>query len=184
MACDANEDPYINDCDYDQAGDVLRHIYGELKPRSESLSGTFVEFSQAEFAPDNDPAPHGLFDVGYLYVPEACAPGGGGDAGCALHVVLHGCRQSAEALRDEFYKNIGVNEWADANDIIVLYPQARTVSVEDFRRKQLTDTFEINPEGCWNWFGYAYDERYALKDGVQISAIHGMIRRILGQDEQ
>jgi hypothetical protein len=181
LPCAANEDPYINACGYDQAGDILAHIYGELRPRSASLSGTFVEFSQAEFAPNADPAPHGLLGVGYLYVPAACAPGRA--AVCALHVVLHGCRQSAEILGDEFYKHIGVNEWADANGIIVLYPQAQTVSVEDFRRPRFTDTLEINPAGCWNWFGYAYDERYALKDGVQIGAIHDMIRRILGQDE-
>jgi poly(3-hydroxybutyrate) depolymerase len=181
VPCAANEDPYINACGYDQAGDILGHIYGELKPRSESLSGTFVEFSQAEFAPNDDPTPHGLSAVGYLYAPEACAPGSG--AACALHVVLHGCRQSAEILGGEFYKNIGVNQWADSNGIIVLYPQARAVSVEDFRRPRFTDTLETNPQGCWNWFGYAYDERYALKDGVQISAIHDMIRRILGQDQ-
>jgi hypothetical protein len=178
-ACAANTDPYINDCDYDQAEDILRHIYGELKPRPPSLSGAFVEFSQAEFAPHGKPVENGLNEVGYLYVPKACEPGG--DAKCALHVALHGCLQSAELLGDVFYKNVGLNEWADGNNIIVLYPQAHTVSSKDFITKKQTDLFEINPAGCWNWFGYSYDDYYPLKDGVQVTAIYNMIQRVMGE---
>ena len=44
------------------------------------------------------------------------------------------------------------------------------------------DPFEINPEGCWNWFGYGYDDRYPLKDGVQVAAIYGMVRRVMGEN--
>ena len=33
----------------------------------------------------------------------------------------------------------GYASWADANDIVVLYPQAKTTTA--------------NPEGCWDWFG-------------------------------
>jgi hypothetical protein len=33
----------------------------------------------------------------------------------------------------------------------------------------------VNPEGCWNWWGYAYDNRYLFKDGVQVSAIWAMV---------
>jgi poly(3-hydroxybutyrate) depolymerase len=178
-ACDANMDPYINDCDYDQAEDILHHIYGELKPRSQSLSGKFIEFDQTEFAPHGRPVENGLNEVGYLYVPKACEPGS--DAKCALHVALHGCLQSAEHLDDVFYKHIGINEWADSNEIIVLYPQAHTISSKDFAKKQLTDLFEINPAGCWNWFGYSYDDHYPLKDGVQVTAIHNMIRHVMGE---
>jgi poly(3-hydroxybutyrate) depolymerase len=180
VACDANTSPYINACNYDQAGEILRHIYGNLNPPSTSLSGRFVEFSQAEFAPDNKPVENGLFDVGYLYIPRPCEPGSSN--ACALHVALHGCKQSAEFLRDEFYKHVGLNEWAETNNIIVLYPQAHTILTEDFTKKQATDLFEINPEGCWNWFGYGYDEHYLLKDGVQITAIYEMIRRVMGEN--
>jgi hypothetical protein len=179
VACDANESPYINACGYDQAQDILQHIYGELKPASTSLSGKFVEFSQAEFAPNNKPAEHGLFGVGYLYVPKSCEPGSANQ--CALHVALHGCAQSAEVLRDEFYKNIGLNEWADSNNIIVLYPQASSISTSDFSKSRSMDLFEINPVGCWNWFGYGYDDHYPLKNGVQVTAIDNMIQRVMGK---
>src|SRR4051794_28013346 len=116
--CEANATPYIDACGYDQAEDILRHIYGNLKPRSRSLSGKFVEFDQAEFALHGRPVENGLNEVGYLYVPKACEPGSG--AKCALHVALHGCLQSAELLGDVFYKNVGLNEWADANNIETL----------------------------------------------------------------
>jgi hypothetical protein len=39
----------------------------------------------------------------------------------------------------------------------------------------------INPEGCWNWWGYAYDKRYLFKDGIQVSAIWAMVQRVSGQ---
>jgi len=178
--CDANTDPYIDACGYDQAGDILQHIYGKLKPRSVRLSGRFIAFPQAEFVPGSKTVENGLADTGYAYVPKTCEPGGGRTT-CALHVALHGCRQSAELLGDEFYHHIGLNEWADSNGIIVLYPQAHSVSSGDFTNKQVTDLFEINPEGCWNWFGYSYDDRYPLKDGVQVTAIYNMIQRVMGE---
>jgi poly(3-hydroxybutyrate) depolymerase len=180
LACDANADPYINDCGYDQAGEILRTLYGDLAPRAERATGRTVAFDQKEFAPGGDAAPHGLWDTGYLYVPTACAPGAGGPA-CRLHIVLHGCRQSVQQVGDVFHTRIGMNEWADTNRILVLYPQARTVNAGDFRTPRPTDLFQINPEGCWNWWGYAYDTRYLFKDGAQVNAIWGMVQRVTGR---
>jgi poly(3-hydroxybutyrate) depolymerase len=110
-------------------------------------------------------------------VPRSCAPGGASK--CALHVALHGCKQSVQELGDKFYKNVGLNEWAVTNNIIVLYPQARSFGARDMSVQRPDGLLQINPEGCWNWFGYGYDANYMLKSGVQISAIYGMIRRIL-----
>ncbi|WP_207191754.1 extracellular catalytic domain type 2 short-chain-length polyhydroxyalkanoate depolymerase [Paracraurococcus ruber] len=181
VACPDNRDPYINDCGYDQAGTVLQTIYGPLQPRAAQAAGALVAFDQTEFAPGGQPAPHGLWDTGYLYVPQACQ--GDGAAPCRLHVVLHGCKQSAQALGDVFYRNIGVNEWAEANRILVLYPQARTVAASDFPVPRPDALFNINPEGCWNWWGYAYDSRYLFKDGVQVNAIWRMVQRVAGRPD-
>jgi poly(3-hydroxybutyrate) depolymerase len=183
LACDANADPYINDCRYDQAGDILQTIYGPLSARAATAGGTILAFDQAEFAPQGGTTANGLWDTGYLYVPASCAPGAGGPP-CRLHVVLHGCRQSAQLLGDRFYRNIGVNEWADSNRILVLYPQARSVEVGDYPQPRSTDLFNINPEGCWNWWGYAYDVRFPLKNGAQIGAIWSMVQRVSGQGNQ
>jgi poly(3-hydroxybutyrate) depolymerase len=182
--CEANQSPFINDCGYDQAEEILEHIYGDLRPKTETLSGTLVEFSQSEFVPDGKAVVNGLNDTGLVYVPTACAEGGT----CSLHVVLHGCEQSTEVLGDTFYKKIGVNEWADSNGIVILYPQATSVDRATldsaFPDRIFRNSFAVNPNGCWNWWGYAYDERFALKDGIQIGAIHGMIKRIMGTDAE
>jgi poly(3-hydroxybutyrate) depolymerase len=176
--CELNTDPYINKCNYDQAKDILSTIYGPLKDKATQLSGHIVEFDQHQFVGDGDMKSNGLWDTGYLYVPAACEAASGH---CRLHVVLHGCRQSAQKLHDTFYRHIGVNEWADTNDIIVLYPQARAVEVRDFKNPQPSDIFNINPEGCWNWWGYAYDSRYLFKDGIQLGAIWAMVQRVTGR---
>ncbi len=167
QACNLTQSPYIDNCGYDQAYAELRAIYGpNLKPAAPSAAGRIVAFDQKEFVPDGETALNGLFDTGYLYVPKACEPGTAQP--CRLHVVLHGCEQSAEKLGDTFYTKIGVNEVAEANNILVLYPQARAM------------TFS-NPKGCWNWWGYAGDNYFPTKKGVQINAIWKMIQWIEGK---
>ncbi len=183
-ACDANAPPYINKCGYDQAGEMLKTLYNvDLKPPTPP-AGDFITFDQREFAPDGKPEPHGLWDTGVLYVPPACKTGA--PASCRLHGVLHGCKQSMQEMKppDTFWRNVGVNEWAENNNILVLYPQARTVSTADFPTPRPTDLSNINPEGCWNWWGYAYDNRYLFKDGKQVAAIWAMIQRVTGQGNQ
>ena len=177
--CSANKAPYINDCAYDQAGAELKAIYGRIltrRPRRPPAG------SSLSTRPNSCPGAraNGLLDTGYLYVPKDCESGA--SAPCRLHIVLHGCTQSSEALGDEFYTKIGVNEWADSNRIVVLYPQAHATTVAELPPQAgLTAAIDANPYGCWNWWGYAEDPRYLTKNGVQISAIWAMARRIEGQ---
>ena len=179
IACDSNASPYINNCGYDQAQDILTHLYGPLQPRVDQPTGTIHAFAQAEFVTPIKGEPTGMADTGFIYVPKACEPGG--HARCALHVVLHGCAQTTADIGDKFYRHVGVNEWADSNNIVVLYPQAKRIDAEDFAANpQPTDTWQINPEGCWNWWGYAYDSHYLLRDGVQLNAIYRMTQRVAG----
>jgi poly(3-hydroxybutyrate) depolymerase len=179
--CSANDTPYINHCGYDQASAELKAIYGQdLNRPAAALQGLIVAFDQTEFVPGGAAAANGLSDTGYVYVPSAC----GADAVqlCRLHVVLHGCKQSAEQLGDEFYTKIGVNEWADANRIIVLYPQVHAITAIELPPDQWGTWFsDANLVGCWNWWGYAEDSRYLTKKGVQIDAIWKMVERIEGK---
>jgi poly(3-hydroxybutyrate) depolymerase len=179
--CSVNKAPYINDCDYDQAGAELNAIYGPgLEPPVATPAGRIVAFDQTEFVPAGAARANGLSDAGYLYAPKDCEPGA--RAPCRLHIVLHGCEQSAEVLGNEFYTRIGVNEWADANRIIVLYPQAHATTVAELPAKAgLTALIDANPYGCWNWWGYAEDPQYLTKNGVQVSAIWAMVHRIEGK---
>ncbi len=54
--------------------------------------------------------------------------------------MFHGCLQTLEDIQDLFYTKTGYNEWAEANNIIVVYPQAKKSTV-----------FPLNPNGCWDW---------------------------------
>ena len=180
-ACSANGPPYINDCGYDQSGAELKAIYGpDLKPPAAAASGRIVAFDQKEFVPGKATAANGFLDTGYLYVPKACEPGAARP--CRLQVALHGCLQSAEVLGDVFYRKIGLDEWADANSILVLYPQAHaTTAAELPAGLGMAASIYANPQGCWNWWGYSDDRQFLTRKGVQVSAIWRMIERIEGK---
>ena len=162
--CDTNANPYVNQCgangtEYDQPGAILSQIYGPLQPQSATLSAQPVAFDQREFAS----ALSGMADTGYVYIPASCANGSG--AKCAVHVVFHGCLQSAEKVGDDVYGKLGYNNWADSNHIIVLYPQVNA------------STVPFNPQGCWDWFGYTGLD-FQTQGGVQMTAIHEMVQRL------
>jgi chitodextrinase len=168
-SCGTRADPYINDCDYDGAGQLLRWIYGPLSPRNDgALDGSFVQFDQTEFLANS--ASHGMDTTGWAYVPAACREG----EPCRLHVVFHGCQQyqsrryfqpgaGMTTFGTTYVRNAGYNEWADSNNIVVLYPQAIASSG--------------NPNGCWDWWGYD-DPNYALKSGRQMATVKGMVDRV------
>jgi poly(3-hydroxybutyrate) depolymerase len=159
-------DPYISNCHYDAAGELLQWIYdGGLKPRNDGApTGRFIEFDQREFLADRLPQLHGLAASGFVYVPAACETSG---TICKLHVAFHGCRQNAAVIGDKFIKHAGYNKWADANRMIILYPQ--------------TSATASNPKGCWDWFNAQYtDPAYATKNGIEVLAVQRMIERIAG----
>jgi poly(3-hydroxybutyrate) depolymerase len=178
-ACPANAPPFINDCSYDQAGIELAAIYGTLQPKAAAQTGRMIAFDQTEFVPGGAAAANGLSNTGYFYVPKTCEPGAA--KRCRLHIVLHGCLQSAEIMNDTFYRHIGVNEWADTNGILVLYPQAHGTTVQELAVQNPMSTMNANPNGCWNWWGYAFDAQYLTRKGVQIGAIWAMVRRLEGK---
>jgi hypothetical protein len=168
-ACDEFAPPYINDCDYDAAGELLMHIYGALDDPVEP-DGLILAFDQGEFFPADEET--GMNPLGQVYVPEVCAAG----AACRLHVAFHGCRQYQENIGDDFYANAGYNRWAEANDIVVLYPQTRAYEYS-FLGIPLAWP---NPRGCWDWWGYT-GNGYHVKTGPQIRAVAAMIERLAEQ---
>jgi poly(3-hydroxybutyrate) depolymerase len=180
-ACSANASPYINDCNYDQSEAELKAIYGPgLKVPAEKATGRLIAFDQTEFVPDRAAPANGLSRTGYVYVPKACE--GGAAEPCRLQVALHGCAQSAEAVGDVFTRKIGLNEWADANRIVVLYPQAHATTMADLPSNLwLAGMGALNPAGCWNWWGYSGDDQYLTRKGVQVGAIWKMIERLEGK---
>lgn len=162
-SCTTLSSPYINNCGYDAAGQLLQWIYGPLAQKTGNTpAGSFLQFDQSEFLPS--PASHGMAPSGYLYIPPGCA----GDASsCKLHVAFHGCKQDAATIGDSYVRNAGYNGWADANRIVILYPQATSVP-------PLT-----NPNACWDWWAYD-DANYAVKTGRQMQAVKRMTERLMG----
>ena len=62
-----------------------------------------------------------------------------------------------------FKGQTGFAELADANRLIILFPQVASSAV--------------NPQGCWDWWGYT-DLDYLGKDAPQISALWKMVERL------
>ncbi len=154
--CDATEAPYIDDCGYDAAGEMLRFLLGPLSPAAPP-GGRLVKFDQKRYA-GGDAQAVSLADEGYAYVPKSCE-----SEPCRIHVAFHGCRQNADAVGEAFVREAGYNRWADGNRLIVLYPQ--TIA-------RYFGTF--NPRGCWDWWGYTGPD-YATKNGAQLRAVKAMI---------
>ncbi len=211
----------------DNAGRILMHIYGDLRPRPDPSvvgvkqydphlwptvshackSGEVIDsrcqwlqqrlfaFRQKEVFDNSELATEDavMAEKGYAFVPPQCLDG---TARCKLHVAFHGCRQGfgftgiepdglpvkkalygartteAEAqLRGwtYFIENAGYNEWAETNDIVVLYPQATTNSN--------TVLQHMNPMGCWDFWGYT-NQNFNAKNGVQIAAVWRMIQTL------
>jgi poly(3-hydroxybutyrate) depolymerase len=168
-ACERSEPPFLNACGYDLAGAVLAQIYGPLDP-PRAATGTLLAFDQTEFVEAG--RTHGLAPRGYAYVPEVCMRG----ARCRLHVAFHGCRQNADTVGGAFTRHAGYNEWAEANRIVVLYPQAAAVT----SRVLGVRVAWPNPQGCWDWWGFTGTD-FATRNGVQISAVDAMIDRLAGK---
>ncbi|MEZ5613154.1 MAG: hypothetical protein R3E33_06625 [Rhodocyclaceae bacterium] len=179
-----NRPPYINNGGFMQSRHILEHIYGPLKPPAERLSGRIIRFDQTEFFDGNPRA--SMSDFAYAYVPRAVEEG----APCRVHVALHGCKQgynyvnyvngrpdldNAVPYGNRYYTTTGYNEMADANDLVILYPQAQGAD----------DSTTQNPDGCWDWWGYTSETPenpdYYSKKAIQIQAIYRMLQRLGGR---
>ncbi|HSA88739.1 MAG TPA: prolyl oligopeptidase family serine peptidase [Burkholderiales bacterium] len=158
-ACAVTEPPFINDCDYDAAGELLRHLLGALSPPPKSADGRLIAFDQRELGGTSAIS---MAAEGFVYVPRVC-----GTERCRVHVAFHGCRQGVEAVDEQFVRNAGYNRWADTNRLIVLYPQ---VAARYW-------WWPFNPRGCWDWWGYT-GPAYATKEGPQIRAVMAMVERL------
>lgn len=148
-SCATSTPPYVGKCGFDAAGEIFAQLYGKPAHRVGAAQGELRTFDQDAYR-DKD-ADALMSAKGYLYVPKACASG----TRCALHVAFHGCSQSADVVGEAFVHDAGYNRWADAYNVVVLYPQARASMAP------------LNPKGCWDWWGYS-GEGYDTREGAQM----------------
>ncbi|WP_329792908.1 PHB depolymerase family esterase [Lentzea sp. DG1S-22] len=160
-ACGTTTSPYVNRCGTtDPVKEMLTHLFGQVNPAASALSGRLVRFDQNTHAPGGDAAAISMGREGFAYVPRSCETGP-----CKLMVTLHGCYQYFGLIGNALLDKAYLNEYADTNNMIVLYPQATTMTG--------------NPRGCWDWWGYQ-SARYPLKTGPQMTAVVNMVRALSG----
>ena len=166
-SCDNLGTPYINNCNLDFAGNFLSAALSDLGVKWNTTRGTsnpsnIVEFMQSLYGANsllNSLAAHG-----YLYVPSQCASK---KVQCHLHIAFHGCTMEASSIGMTFIEHSGLNEWAESNNIVVLYPQATS------------NVLAENPNACFDWWGYA-GSNYAQKAGAQQSIFRAFIKALGG----
>lgn len=164
--CSVNDTPYINDCDDDQAWDIIQQIYPDAQAPAEAPGASLLAFEQKPFIGAEQFASSSMSETGHVYVPAACAEG---SQTCRIHVAIHGCGQSDETIGDQYYRDTGYNRIADTNNLIILYPQVNKSAA--------------NPRGCWDFWGYT-DSNYYTRDGIQIKALYNMIQHLAGGTPQ
>jgi hypothetical protein len=157
LSCEKTGEPYVVDCDYDQAGALLTHIYGKLEPRAVQAGGAVAEFDQRPYT--DKLGSHGLSGTGLVYIPKYCAE----HKGCRVHIAFHGCAQNRMTVGEDFARESGLARWADTNKLIILFPQ--------------TATLPLNPQGCWDWWGYT-GENFLTRDAKQVVAVERMLARL------
>ena len=155
-SCRTEALPWLNNCNFDLAGELLTHLYGPLQPRASARGASLSTFDQTEFDSSGEAS---LSPSGWIYTPKACE-----SKACRVHVALHGCQQNSNYVQNQFVTHTGFNEWAEENAIIVLYPQVKLSS--------------NNPYACWDWWGYT-GPGYATIQGAQIKAITAMVDRLV-----
>jgi poly(3-hydroxybutyrate) depolymerase len=158
-ACGTLGSPYMIDCSgYDSEKTFLTKFLGTLNAKNTgTLTGSLINFDQTPYGGGSNE----LDTNGWVFVPAACASG----STCSIVVALDGCEQYQAVINDEFVTQSGLDQWADTNNIIVLYPYQTTGG--------------SNPNGCWDWWGYT-NSSYALKQGIQMAAIYNMVMHLEG----
>lgn len=172
LACGTSGSPFMINCSangavYDSVKTWLTMFVGTLNPRNNGqLTGTLSSFDQTEFGASPNVS---MSQTGSVFVPKACEQG----KACGVVLALHGCLQEASLIGNRWVTQAGINEWADTNRLVVVYPDTMASSAPG----------PTNPNACFDWWGYAnqYDPNYALKSGQQMSVLYAMVQRVTGR---
>ena len=172
LACGTAGSPFMVNCSangqvYDSVKTWLTMFLGSLAPRNNGkLQGALMTFDQTEFgaSPNVSMSPNGS-----VFVPRRCMQG----KTCGFVLALHGCLQQSALIGNRWVTQAGINEWADTNGLVVLYPDTIASSAPGL----------TNPNACFDWWGYSNqdDPNYALKSGLQMSVLYSMVQRVTAQ---
>jgi hypothetical protein len=164
--------PGLENCGFDGAGAALQWFYdGALIPPTlgaQADPANVFPFDQEAYQPTQPFA--GFASTGYFYIPAACRQ----NVPCRLHVVFHGCHSSAvvSSINTTFVLHAGYAQWADANNIAVLFPQNG-----GFAERNMTAPTGQLQSGCWDGYGDT-GPAYAWRSGPQMVAIVRMLQAV------
>lgn len=165
LDCPLSQTPFINDCQYQQANDLLGHIYGKLKQPINYKQENLIRFNQKAFVPEYRFNISSMNQDAYVYIPTSCQQD---SSNCRVHVALHGCEQGLQSIQDAFVTGTGYLNVAESNDLIVLFPQVDKSAYIPY-----------NPKGCWDFWGYTNNSwppyNYYTKDAIQMKTIKAML---------
>lgn len=164
LPCGLTVYPFLINCGDDPEGEMLGHWLGSVNPPNTGTpTGTLAWYDQNQYVPGGWAHWYSMASSAPAYIPQSCASG----AACKLVVALHGCASDTTFTGDEFPEHSYLDNYADTNNLVVLYPQT-SVSV-----------LRGNPLGCWDWWGYDGGD-YAQKSGPQMRAIMNMVHALGG----
>ncbi|XP_035715716.1 uncharacterized protein LOC110859858 [Folsomia candida] len=164
----AEQNFFIGNCGFSGAADSLSFLLGDAirqpghstRARHQQL----LTFDQTEFFYGYN-GPEYMDSKGFIYVPRHCHR-----QRCYLHFYFHGCLSGREFNGTDHIVNSGFLEVAEANNLIVVFPQAWSSMPE-------------NMIGCWDTYGLT-SSLYATRQGPQITVIRNMLSRLLGMDNE
>jgi len=156
VPCSWTTSPYINNCGIDPEKTFLTYFYGTLNPKANNPAGSLIQFNQNTYTPGGIAAAANLDNTGWVYVPQSCA----GGAACKLVVVFTGCLASQIEIGTLLMQDGNVDNWADTNNMVVLYPQ-----------------LSVGFGSCWDFYGYT-GPNFAFKSGPQVQAVWNMVQAL------
>ncbi|KAJ9473541.1 polyhydroxybutyrate depolymerase [Diplonema papillatum] len=151
--------PFLNNCEYDMSRTLLTHTLGALRgPTPEAMLSSLQTIDARPYFATHEAAAL-LGCCFYAYVPRGC---GENVTSCRLHVQYHGCQAVGPApFGTPMTRAYGTLEGlAEANDIVIVYPQARRTLA--------------NPYACWDWIGTG-DPDFDTQDGVQLFTVSSIL---------
>eukprot|EP01084_Bolivina_argentea_P313049 542085_1 len=160
--------PWIVNCNYNLAGEILKFIYSPKKLNDPDWAPTnkLFNFDQKPYIINKkSPKSISMSNNAYIYIPTNCTIAPLSNH-CELHMVLHGCGQGNEYLGNSYAINTGYNGWADTNNFVIFYPQCTTNAALG------------NPDGCWDFYAYT-GNNFVFKNGEQMKSVNNMVVYIM-----
>mmetsp|Transcript_47752 Transcript_47752/g.103944 ORF Transcript_47752/g.103944 Transcript_47752/m.103944 type:complete len:366 (-) Transcript_47752:174-1271(-) len=146
----------VNNCQYDLTGEMFTLFYGPLLPRVPAKPRRLFWVKQSNYIPKGPGRwkRSGIWNWGLVYVPTGCAED---PNQCRIHINYHGCIRKDSQERRLWASTIDLNEYGEANDIVIVYPQA----AGDYN----------SGYGCWNWGSPQDDPLFDTRESVQLRTV-------------